>query len=643
MESIFDQIKDRVSVSDVVERFGGVKLDRNKKGLCPFHNEKTPSFSVTEDDKAWTCFGCGAHGDAVDFVAKIRGIESLDAAHLIADAYGIQYEAPQPKSKSVLMSDYIKQCIKDIGKTDYFEKRGLTADTIKKFCLGYDTYRQAVVIPYSSKLEYYQTRSIIDKKFYKPKVEDAGAEPIYNASRLEKLTQPVFVVESPICAMSIEQCGGSAIALCGVGNTRKLMSLLDKKYKGILILALDNDDAGRKATTELASYLFENNIKYKAVNVAKDLKDPNELLMRSPKELKESVASAIWNTRLAFSSISHVINCAELQEKDLPPIQWIVQDLLPEGLAMLCAPSKYGKSFMMMQLATDIVEGKPFLDCRTQECGVAYFSLEDSDRRLQTRLNEMMKQEKVSGKFNAFLTAKTMDDGLFTQFKEVLEFFPKTKLIIVDTFQKVRGKVNKAETAYGSDYREMSDFKEFADKNHICILLVHHLRKQADDTDIYNRISGSMGLMGAADTIWILSRKKRTDTCTSFMATGRDVENIELALEFSPITKCWTLLGTQDDQSAKKAQQDYENDPVIKTIKALVKKKNSWSGKASDLKTMVYDKTGRFCDLSPEAIGKLITKYQDRLYGDKITHTVARGKVHTFAIRQYSMFDSSDD
>lgn len=69
-------------------------------------------------------------------------------------------------------------------KTDYFAKRGLTAETVKKFCLGFDIHRNAVVLPYSSELTYYQTRSIADKKFYKPPTEEAGAEPLFNRKAL---------------------------------------------------------------------------------------------------------------------------------------------------------------------------------------------------------------------------------------------------------------------------------------------------------------------------------------------------------------------------------------------------------------------------------------------------------------------------
>lgn len=209
MDSIFEKVKEGVDIETAVEAFG-VKLNRNRQGLCPFHNEKTPSFSVDREKKMFKCFGCGESGDVIDFVAKLKGIEGLEAAKLLADMYNIKIEEPQsaqPAAKKKLdISKYIKECIANAGRTDYFKKRGFTGETVKRFNLGYDTVRDAVVIPYNKNLTYYQTRGVKEKVFFKPRTEDAGAEPIYNKEALALTTkEPVFVVESSICAISIMQ------------------------------------------------------------------------------------------------------------------------------------------------------------------------------------------------------------------------------------------------------------------------------------------------------------------------------------------------------------------------------------------------------------------------------------------------------
>ena len=640
---LFEEIKQAVSIRDIVERYG-LQLDKNNKGLCPFHQEKTPSFSVKPDENIFHCFGCGAHGDAIDFAAKIKEIEPLEAAKLIATDYGISYEETKETSKRREIRDYLRACIENVRKTDMFQKRGLRESTIKKFCLGFDEKRNCIVIPYSSKLEYYQTRSVVDKVFFKPKTEDAGQEPLYNAGRLAaKDRDIVFVVESPICAMSIEQCGGRAIATCGTSGIHKVMNSVSKQFKGILLLAMDNDEAGRKASAELASYLLEQGIKYNVVNVAKDLKDPNELLMRSEKELKAEITRVIKETRLKFSSVSEMFSCAELQKIELPPICWVVQDILPEGLAIISAPSKYGKSYMVMHLAVAVAQGKQFFGYKTIGAGVVYLALEDTKSRFKKRMNEILENAPAPSKYYGMINVKRMDEGLFDQLTEIMQIHPDIKLIIIDTFQKVRGKASKTESVYSTDYKDIGSFKAFADKYHICIFLVHHFRKQGDDSDSFNRISGSTGIMGCSDTTWTLSRKKRSDTSTVLAAIGRDVESTELALEFELSTHHWHLVGTVEEQGYKAERLEYESNPVIKTIKALMRKQPSWSGTSSELKIQIYEATGQLYSGSPESIGKVITKYLDWLYADNITHSVTGRKVHTFAARQAMLFEKNDD
>ena len=153
----FEKVKAEVKIADVVEDFG-IKLNYHDKGLCPFHQEKTPSFSVDRKTNIFTCFGCGETGDVIKFVCKMKDCEPMEAVKFLAERYRVYIGEDKPKSGKAMVSDYIKRCLADISKTDYFEKRGLDKATIRRFLLGYDVTRKAVVIPYSSKLEYYQTR-----------------------------------------------------------------------------------------------------------------------------------------------------------------------------------------------------------------------------------------------------------------------------------------------------------------------------------------------------------------------------------------------------------------------------------------------------------------------------------------------------
>ena len=263
MTDIFEKVKDQVKIADAVEAFG-IKLNSRDKGLCPFHREKTPSFSIDRKNNIFTCFGCGETGDVITFASKIKEVEPLEAAKLLAEMFHIDVD---DCSKRTSIKDYLKACIRDADKTDYFQKRGLTKETVKKYCLGYDVKRNAIVLPYSSELRYYQTRSISDKKFYKPTNEEAGAEPLFNRKALWGTSkEPVFIVESPLCALSIMQCGGVSVSLCGVGGANKLVKEAKaKKPNAPLVLCLDNDEPGQKATETLEKELQTAKIPYISV------------------------------------------------------------------------------------------------------------------------------------------------------------------------------------------------------------------------------------------------------------------------------------------------------------------------------------------------------------------------------------------
>lgn len=673
-DSIFERVKAVASITEVVERYGNLKLNRSHMACCPFHSEKNPSFSVKESDGIFKCFSCGESGDAIDFVSKIKAIEPLDAAKLIAEMYGIdnsqmgeKEQVRQTVSKATKahkaasvgakqsIKEYIKACIKDVGKTDYFVKRGLTKDTIAKFGLGYDIKKQCVVIPYSSELTYYQTRSIDSKEFRKSPTEIAGAEPLWNAKALSE-TGIVFIVESPICAMSIMQCGEVAVAICGTGGINKLTNEIKaKKSKATFILCLDNDEPGQNAQQELANQFFESNIKFIPYNISSECKDPNELLIKDAKQLELNIKTATLQARKQYATDKDSFAACDLVNETIEPVEWIVENLLPTGLAMLCAPSKYGKSWMVLQLCIAASEGNSFLNFKTVQCGSLYYALEDGKARLQDRLKKILKGKKAPKGIRFAIKADTLETGLLSKIEDELRAFPDIKLVIIDTLQKVRGKMSKDDTLYGNEYRQMAAVKEFADKHKICLLFVHHLRKMADESDVFNMISGSTALMGATDTILIISKKKRNDDQATFSSIGRDIEQSELVVAFDKSRYKWEVEGTVEEIAARRELEEYESNIYVQTIKELVKRNpiSGWSGSAQDLMKAVYDVTGKQVADSTQAVGKQISKYSYRLHCDDIEHKASKSNArsHTFKkmyrdIPTYyprTIYDGNDD
>lgn len=652
MTDIFEKVKDQVKIADAVEAFG-IKLNSRDKGLCPFHREKTPSFSIDRKNNIFTCFGCGETGDVITFASKMKEVEPLEAAKLLAEMFHIDVD---DCSKRTSIKDYLKACIRDADKTDYFQKRGLTKETIKKYCLGYNAKRNAIVLPYSSELRYYQTRSISDKKFYKPTNEEAGVEPLFNRKALWGASkEPVFIVESPLCALSIMQCGGVSVSLCGVGGANKLVKeVKSKKPNAPLVLCLDNDEPGQKASASLEKELQTAKVPYIVFNVAGSKKDPNELLMSNPEELKAGVLAAKREVRKVYKRGVASIAASDLQTAKIDPPEWLIPDVLPQGLAILCASSKVGKSWMAMQMCLAISRGKEFLDYASNQAGCLYLALEDGIFRLKDRLNKVLDGGKAPSNFYLSIKANGLDGGLIKQLDEEFEEHPDIKLIIIDTLQKVRGSAKKDEIAYATDYRELGALKEYADNKRICIFLIHHLRKMADENDVFNMISGSNGIMGVCDTIFIIYKKKRQDENAVLFMTGRDIRQQDVAVHFDETKYRWEMVGTAEEEERKRKKREYENNPIVKTVKDLIKQyPMGWKGTATDLIKAVYDVTGSPCIYSTAALGKEITNIETQLYYDGIEHSMKRSgssRVHYFGKRQAykptyqrAIFDESED
>lgn len=162
LQRFIDELRARVSIADVV----GAKVKLTKKGreyqgLCPFHNEKTPSFTVNESKGFYHCFGCGAHGDIIKFEMEANGLPFIDALQKLAHQAGLQMpqlsakdkkEEDERKSLYEIMETACAFFERELRMPDgvsglkYFtEKRGLSPETLKKFRLGFAPNNNALM------------------------------------------------------------------------------------------------------------------------------------------------------------------------------------------------------------------------------------------------------------------------------------------------------------------------------------------------------------------------------------------------------------------------------------------------------------------------------------------------------------------
>lgn len=154
--NLSDVILENVDIVSVISQYVQLKqMGKNHKGLCPFHSEKTPSFIVSEDKQLFHCFGCGAAGNAIQFVMRIENLDFLDAVDSLADQYNIpieQYKYSKAGNNNTTSRDekthlldvmrnsalyFYKNLGQESNALEYLNRRGLTPEVIKKFGLGY--------------------------------------------------------------------------------------------------------------------------------------------------------------------------------------------------------------------------------------------------------------------------------------------------------------------------------------------------------------------------------------------------------------------------------------------------------------------------------------------------------------------------
>ena len=212
------------------------------------------------------------------------------------------------------------------------------------------------------------------------------------------------------------------------------------------------------------------------------------------------------------------------------------------------------------------------------------------------------------------ICAKQVGSGLEEQLKRFVQEHPDTKLIIIDTLQKIR-EAGGDKYSYANDYEVVGKLKRLADACGVCLLLVHHTRKQQAD-DKFDMISGTNGLSGAADGAFLLQKEKRTDDTAILDVVGRDQQDQRLYLTKDKEHLTWTLERMETELWVEPP------DPVLEAVAAFITaERPSWSGTATELAAVLQ------VDMKPNALamrlnvraGKLATEYHIR-YENTRTH-----------------------
>ena len=205
----------------------------------------------------------------------------------------------------------------------------------------------------------------------------------------------------------------------------------------------------------------------------------------------------------------NTVSYNELMDQSFSCQRAIIDGLLGTGAYILAGAPKIGKSFLVALIAYQVSNGEDLWGYRVHPGTVLYLALEDDRRRIQERMSRMFGVESTD-KLHFATEAGQIGKDLDKQLENFIREHPDTVLMIVDTLQKIR-EVGGDSYSYASDYEVIGRLKQFADSNNICILAVHHTRKQPAG-DNFEMISGTTGLLGCADGALLMKKEKRTDS-----------------------------------------------------------------------------------------------------------------------------------
>ncbi|MBF1053211.1 MAG: DNA primase, partial [Peptostreptococcus sp.] len=378
MKEIIEEIKYRSDIADIISDYVKLKpAGTNYKGLCPFHNEKTPSFHVNTSKQIYRCFGCGEGGDVISFVMKAENLDFMDAVRLLADRCGIEIKKNIDHDTKVRLEKinkfhaihveaarfyYTNLMNEDNQAFNYLKKRGLDLKVIKNFGLGYapdswdslkiylsskgytdeelfesgllskssksdrlfDKFRNRIMFPifdYKGNVIGFGGRVMDDGQ---PKYLNSPDSEIFNkrynlyglnfARKHLGNQKTLILVEGYMDLISLYQFGiKNTVATLGTALTDEQAALI-KRYADTLVLSYDSDQAGINASMRAIDILDRHGISVKILDLGES-KDPDEFIREhGMAKMYDSIENALEATRFKINVLSKNYNLQDRKD-----------------------------------------------------------------------------------------------------------------------------------------------------------------------------------------------------------------------------------------------------------------------------------------------------------------------------------------
>lgn len=376
-----DEIKEKLDIVDLIRDYIPVKAAGvNFKARCPFHNEKTPSFVISPDKQIWHCFGCGKGGDIFSFIMEMEGIDFVEALRVLAPKAGVVLRRQDPKITSQrnrvldaldLTRKYYHKVLLESKSSEparaYLAKRGLSADTIEEWQLGYspdawdmiikflktkgfseneiflaglaikrdnkpgyyDRFRARIMFPINdinSNVVGFSARVSPEKEAIEKlgKYINSPQTVVYDKSRIIfgldmakmeiKKEDLAIIVEGQMDVITAHQHGyKNVIASSGTALTNEQIAII-KRYTSNLALAFDMDDAGSIAAMRGIDAAMRADMNISVVELPEG-KDPDDCIRKNPDLWQKALADAKQMMQYYFDKTLAKLNLAEVQDK----------------------------------------------------------------------------------------------------------------------------------------------------------------------------------------------------------------------------------------------------------------------------------------------------------------------------------------
>ena len=349
-----------------------------------------------------------------------------------------------------------------------------------------------------------------------------------------------------------------SVAAMNCGNMKLVAEIIKGKFPNArIIITADNDKAteikrgfnpGIHAANEIVKSGLAVNFIFPKFDNPADGSDWDDFSLffgdeRTASVLNDDISQAVIPQRIKdIQGRMSLINAQDLRYKVFPPVKWAVDGFLPSGLSILAGGPKIGKSILALHLAVGVAIGGCVLGkINVKKGSVLYLALEDTERRLQDRINcsDILSPNDDLSKLTLITDAPRQHLGGLDYIDWWIEQHEDSRLVIIDTFQMFRKQLSGKGSMYAEDYDTVSRIKYSADRANIAVLILHHLKKGMEG-DWLSEISGSQGISGAADTIFSLKRERNSNMGT-LHRTGRDVEEKDFIMKLDGFG--WQLMG----------------------------------------------------------------------------------------------------